>query len=146
MDTSGIYTLFTSLGFTIQDYLLITLCPLFAAIGSMVHAMLVEINPNKLPTSGRMREKNHAMATLKWLFYRIFIGAALGLILGLYFVGSLVESPNAIARIFALAVLLGYSAPKLWAMQEKHILEQMDKKIKVAIGESNPNKVVKAEK
>jgi len=89
MDTSGIYTLFTSLGFTIQDYLLITLCPLFAAIGSMVHAMLVEINPNKLPTSGRMREKNHAMATLKWLFYRIFIGAALGLILGLYFVGSL---------------------------------------------------------
>ena len=118
MDTSGIYTLFTSLGFTIQDYLLITLCPLFAAIGSMVHAMLVEINPNKLPTSGRMREKNHAMATLKWLFY----------------------------RIFALAVLLGYSAPKLWAMQEKHILEQMDKKIKVAIGESNPNKVVKAEK
>lgn len=140
MEELTLFDHLSKLGFTSQDYLLVVLCPIFAALGSLVHAMLLEINPNKIPSGGALRSGNHAMAVLKWHISRLFIGAALGLILGLYFVGSLIESPNAVSRVLALAVLMGFSAPKLWLMQEKHILEQVEKKIEAAIGNASLNK------
>ena len=130
LDTS----LLAQIGFKPQDFLLVSLSPLCAALGSIVHGMLLEMNPSRLPTKGGVREWIHAAVIVKWFFYRIFIGGVLGLVIALYFVGSLTESPTSLARVLALAVLVGYSAPRLWLFQEQHLLQEFDKRIRVALG------------
>lgn len=130
MDT----TLLTQIGFKPQDFLLVSLSPLCAALGSIVHGMLLEMNPSRLPSKGGMREWIHAAVIAKWFFYRIFIGGVLGLVIALYFVGSLTESPTSLARVLALSVLLGYSAPRLWLFQEQHLLQELDKRIRTTLG------------
>jgi hypothetical protein len=121
------------LGFMPQDYLLLLLAPLGAGLGSIVHGMLIEINPNKLPTSGRLRTTTEVMMVLKWSSYRLVIGAVLGLVVALYFVGSITSNPTSIARILALSVFVGYAAPKLWALQEKHLMDEIEKKVRAAV-------------
>ena len=92
-----------------------------------MHGMLTEMNPTRLPLGGRVRSSIETLVFMKWCAYRLFIGCALGLVVGLYFVGSLNENPTSLARVLALAVFIGYAAPKLWSLQERHLLRHVDK-------------------
>jgi len=120
-----------SLGFSQVDLLLLAFSPICAGIGSTVNGMLTEMNPSRLPRAGRIRSHLEALAFLKWCSYRLFIGCALGLVVGLYFVGSLNDSPTSLARVLALAVILGYGAPKLWQLQEQQVLREAEATLSV---------------
>lgn len=104
--------------------MLLTFCPVGAVLGSLAHAITISINLKKLPrneedikiASKELQEKRGA-----WLGLRLFLGAILGLVLGLYFVGAIQENPATLAKIIALSIIAGYAAPKIWESQEKII-------------------------
>lgn len=129
MDELTILSALQALGFGAMDGLLIVFAPLCAGIGSTVHGMLVEMNPTQLPRGGRVRTPTEVAVFMKWCPYRLFIGCALGLVVALYFVGSLSHSPTSLARVLALAVFVGYAAPKLWSLQEDHLVRQIESRL-----------------
>lgn len=117
------------LGMRTQDLLLLIISPICAIIGSFVHYALLDIDPSRMPRGGRILSTVEAMARAKWIFLRLFVGAALGLVLALYFIGVIEEGINALTRLLAFAVLIGYCAPRLWIAQEKLILSAVEKRI-----------------
>lgn len=56
---------------------------------------------------------------------RIFVGAVLGFVFGLYFIGTLNNETGTFARIWALSFGVGYAAPKIWVAQEKALLKRI---------------------
>ena len=134
----------TELGLSTQDVLLLVLCPICAAIGSLVHWAILEINPMKRSAGGSLRTFLELGAHIKWIILRVFIGSVIGLVLALYFMGTINEGINSMARILAFAVLLGYSAPRFWKVQEELIVSTIEKKVREALqkhtGETEPKK------
>jgi len=61
-----------------------------------------------------------------WLGLRILLGAILGLIIALYFIGSIQENISTICKISALSILAGYAAPKIWVMQEILLINRLE--------------------
>lgn len=108
---------------------LITLCPIRSVIGSFAQAIVLTIDlvspPNREEDMGIASESLREKRSM-WLGLRLILGGILGLVVGLYFVGSIQETPATLAKIVALSIVLGYSAPKVWGAQEKVV----DKKIK----------------
>ncbi|MCL1479686.1 MAG: hypothetical protein MH219_20280 [Marinobacter sp.] len=70
-----------------------------------------------------------------WLGLRLILGAILGLVIGLYFVGAIQETPATFAKIAALSVLAGYAAPKVWAAQDKIVSAKINKIVSSVIGD-----------
>lgn len=109
--------------------LLVILCPIGSVIGSFAQAIVLTIDlespPNREEDMGIASESLREKRGM-WLGLRLILGGILGLVVGLYFVGSIQETPATLAKIVALSIALGYSAPKVWDTQEKII----DKKIK----------------
>jgi hypothetical protein len=62
--------------------------------------------------------------------FRPLVGLALGLVIALYFIGTIQDDISSVSRILALSILLGYQAPMIWQSQEKTISKLVDKKIK----------------
>jgi len=121
--------LFSQLGFSAQDVILLKLCPLFSVLGGLVHFVLLDVNFERLPSGGGWHTRSAVMGRIKWTLGRVFISAVLGIIFALYFVGALTEGPTTVARILAFAVVVGYMAPKLWSTQEKLLLSAMEKRV-----------------
>jgi len=120
------------LGLSKYDIALLILCPASAAIGSFafaINATISEMPPKEESKTYFVSEKLQK-ARGAWLFLRILLGAIMGLFLGLYFVGSIQESPSTIAKIVALSLLFGYAAPKIWLAQDKVIASQVEKIMK----------------
>ncbi|MNG30415.1 hypothetical protein D3C84_1160290 [compost metagenome] len=46
------------------------------------------------------------------------LGAILGLVISLYFLGSIQQNISTVAKIVALSIIAGYAAPKVWAAQQ----------------------------
>jgi len=101
--------------------LLILLCPIGAVVGSFAHAIVKTINLEEPPTHEddiQLASKDLRAKRGMWLTLRMILGAILGLVLGLYFVGSIQETPATLAKIVALSIIAGYAAPKFWEAQE----------------------------
>ena len=119
------------LGFSSFDLLLLGLCPVGGVIGSFAYAIIDTIDPINSPkkeeqavfASKKLQDKRGA-----WLGLRCILGAILGLVIGLYFIGSIQENSSTLAKIIAFSIMAGYAAPKVWAAQDK-ILEGQIKKI-----------------
>lgn len=122
------------------DVWLIFLSPICSILGSLAHMCLIEINPNKMPGRGHTHVVCFidAMGRFKWIVYRLFVGAVLGLLFAFYFVGAIAENATTLFKLLAFAILVGYSAPRLWFMQEKILMEQIDSKIRTAIDNAVP--------
>lgn len=133
MSGTSLWLNLQSIGFSQVDLFLLILSPVCAGIGSTANGMLTEMNPSRLPRGGRIRGHVEVVVFIKWCVYRLFIGCALGLVVGLYFVGSLNESPTSLARALALAVIVGYAAPKLWQLQERQVLREAE--VKFGVGQ-----------
>jgi len=57
------------------------------------------------------------------------LGAILGLVVALYFIGAVHENTTTLAKLAALSILLGFAAPKLWVAQERIIVGQAMKRL-----------------
>jgi hypothetical protein len=126
------------LGFQKYDLALLIFCPLGAVIGSFAHAILQIMNPHRVPKPGTVRilAGVDAVGRFGWLAFRLALGAILGLVVGLYFIGALQENLTTLAKIVALCILLGYAAPKIWLAQEQVVVDEAIKHLKVLAAEA----------
>jgi len=123
--------LLTGLGFSSFDIVLIVICPIGGLIGSLAHAIHLSINPINPPSEegkNYIASKELQEARGIWLSLRLMLGAILGFVIGLYFVGTIQESASTITKIMALAIVAGYAAPKIWLAQEEVIIKQLGSK------------------
>ena len=150
-------------GLTMLDILLLGLCPVFAALGTTVSASIKRVSQKvefeeateltdselgkdetslsdeeKLKLYNERRKQEHIeyeYSKNRTEAQRLaYIGFVLGLVIALYFVGSIKEDITAVARILALCVLLGYQAPLLWSLQESVIKNAAEKKVRELTG------------
>lgn len=121
--------LWADLGFSKFDFLLLVLCPLGAILGGLARFIMLDTNFERLPGGGRWHPTMTAVARFKWVTSHVFISAVLGLVFALYFVGSIKEAPSSVTKLAAFAVLLGYAAPRLWASQEKMVMQVVERKL-----------------
>ncbi|MBQ0753128.1 MAG: hypothetical protein KBT87_12910 [Gammaproteobacteria bacterium] len=124
------------LGLNSYDVALMVVCPISAVVGSFAQTIVQTIDLKGPPRS----ELDMTWASPKlqefrsaWLGLRLILGAILGLVIGLYFVGAIQESPAVLAKIAALSVLAGYAAPKVWAAQDKVVSAKIDKIVSLEI-------------
>lgn len=143
--------LLSSLNLSITDKALLMFSPICAMIGSLVHAIITEIDLSKFPKPGKNGKINGGLRTpleillvLKWLFSRLIVGAIIGFTFSLYFIGIIKEDTTSLSRVCGFAVLVGYSAPKLWNSQEKFVIRYIDSKMKDIEGMIN-KKIANAE-
>lgn len=108
-------------GMTNFDLALLLLCPFGGVIGSFAFAIMDSIDPTSSPKD----ENNADIASKKlqekrgiWLSLRCMLGAILGLVISLYFLGSIQHNVATVAKIVALSIIAGYAAPKVWAAQQ----------------------------
>ena len=120
----------SSLGFSSFDMALIFVWPIGAILGSFAQVIFVSIRPSQPPTDETreyVASKKLQVARGTWLGLRLMLGGILGLALGLYFVGSLQETAGTLSKILALSILVGISAPRLWAVQDQRLATQLSK-------------------
>ncbi|MDU9414991.1 hypothetical protein [Pseudomonas sp. zfem005] len=111
-----------------NELLLPFACAVGAIFGSIAQAIVATIQidgpPNKL---GILEIAPPELAKIRgvWISMRIFVGAVLGFVVGLYFIGTLNNETGTFARIWALSFGVGYAAPKIWVAQEKALLKRI---------------------
>lgn len=101
------------LGLTILDVTLLVFCPGASALG-----LAVASEVKKKEAADNLNDINSPL-----------IGLALGLVVALYFIGSIQSNISSVARILALCILLGYQAPNIWHSQEKVLKKIIDKRL-----------------
>ncbi|MDX7690278.1 hypothetical protein SJU67_00465 [Aeromonas caviae] len=116
------------LGMTNFDVALLLLCPFGGVIGSFAFAIMDSIDPTSSPKD----ENNADIASKKlqekrgiWLSLRCLLGAILGLVISLYFLGSIQHNISTVAKIVAPSIIAGYAAPRIWVVQEALIEEKI---------------------
>ena len=118
------------LGFSNYDFALIIFCTVGSVIGSFAQAIVLTIDLKQMPrTETDLRIASPEMQELRgvWLAIRMILGGILGLMVGLYFVGAIQETPTTLAKIIALSIMLGYVAPKVWHAQERIVSAEIDR-------------------
>ena len=53
----------------------------------------------------------------------------LGFVFGLYFVGTIIETPATFAKVWALSFIVGYAAPKIWALKEDALVRRAEREL-----------------
>lgn len=165
-------------GLTALDIALICLSPICGALGILVSSALRKVQQEpkfkparSFPISLAMENRDRSRTPEEDLqFYNekrreafeealarhqkaetgrlAFIGLVLGLTVSLYFVGALTNSVTSLARVLALAVLLGYQAPNIWAAQERVLRKVVEDRVRKIIGsksEESSNTVGRAD-
>ncbi|BBB24638.1 hypothetical protein [Amphritea japonica] len=116
-----------TLGFSSYDIALLFFCPAGAVLGSFAYAITETIS-HKPPTKEDDYEFANAHVSKArgvWLGLRLVLGGILGLVLGLYFIGAIQETPTTLAKIVALSILAGYAAPNIWLAQENAVTNRL---------------------
>ncbi|WP_137974057.1 hypothetical protein [Pseudomonas sp. F(2018)] len=119
---------FTILGFTKFDIALLIACTGGAIFGSLVQAMLATIRHDGPPRSEddlRIAPPEIRRIREGWLSMRMFVGGVLGFVFALYFIGMLHPTASTFARIWALSFVVGYAAPKIWAIKSDGLVSRM---------------------
>ncbi|MEH6444958.1 MAG: hypothetical protein V7784_13765 [Oceanospirillaceae bacterium] len=95
------------------DISLIILCPVFTALGCIVASLL------------KSQESATNVNIVQRFFYGIyanisnlFIGLVLGLVIALFFIGSINNDISSLSRVLVLSVFLGFKAPLLWNLKK----------------------------
>ncbi len=121
------FTMLSALGFSQADQLLFILCPLVAVLGSLVRLSLRALSwsekrarPTKtsLEPNQARRQMNR---TLVSVVATIFIAFVAGLVVALYFAGSIAPSREAVGKLLAFTLLIGFVAPTFFNAQERRL-------------------------
>jgi hypothetical protein len=118
----------SELGLTHYDIALLILCPLGAIVGSIAQASVLSIDLHTPPIEEKQVQfasRRLAGARMAWMLLRLNLGATLGFVTALYFIGAIQENLPTLAKITALSILLGYAAPKVWIAQEKLLVDRV---------------------
>ncbi len=135
--------IFESSKLTVFDAALILFCPLAAAIGGCAHVLILQSKYDKIPAPGSMilLPRREAMFKGFWIVSRLFLSAIIGLVVALYFLGTVKEEVATLGKLLAFSILIGYSAPRIWSMQAE-IMEfkarELAEKMK-SEGKKSPN-------
>lgn len=118
----------SSIGFTGFDLFLMLACIIGGVIGSVVQAIHATIGHDGPPRN--LDEMSIAPPEIQevrglWMGMRLFSGGVLGLVFGLYFIGMLHPTASTFARIWALSFVVGYAAPKIWAIKSDGLVSRM---------------------
>ena len=129
---------FGNIGFTGYDTALLAACTLGGFVGSFAQAIVATISPDGPPRKeGEMKFASPELQKARgaWMAMRFMLGAILGFVFGLYFVGTLHETAATFAKVWALSFIVGYAAPKIWTAKADALVQS----VKVAAeGGSNP--------
>ncbi|WP_161865055.1 hypothetical protein [Pseudomonas yangonensis] len=125
---AGMLIVLSAIGFTPFDYYLLLACTFGSVAGSFAQAIAATIHPDGPPNkegilvlaSPELREMRGM-----WLTLRLILGAILGFVFGLYFVGTLHQTGAVFAKIWGLSFIVGYAAPKIWQAQEAALLARL---------------------
>jgi len=126
------------LGFSEFDQIMLIICPIFSMIGSLAHIFILDNDFTKppAPNSGaKMKFLDFIYPFIEsggrgwWVAGRFVVGAIIGLVIALYFVGALNPQASTVARVLALCIFAGYLAPQIWFSQEKTVMKIINKKI-----------------
>ncbi|HCE8944356.1 TPA: hypothetical protein NHU91_003563 [Pseudomonas aeruginosa] len=120
--------IFNVVGFTGYDFALLAACTFGAVVGSFAQAIVATIHPDGPPNKeGVMHFASPELQKARgaWIAMRLVLGGILGFVFGLYFVGTLHETPATFAKVWALSFIVGYAAPKIWAAQERTLLRSV---------------------
>lgn len=114
--------IFSALGFTSADGVLLATSSLCGLIGSVVRALMMRNSLESLP----QRPDQPPRFSLAFVYNRFnwywawgIVGLGSGLLVGLLFVGTLQPGVGSVARVLAAALLAGYGAPAFWKRQEE---------------------------
>ena len=121
-----------SLGLSGYDIALPVACSAGAIFGSLVQAMLATISHDGPPNTEnelRMASPNLMAVRGAWLFMRLFVGGVLGFVFGLYFVGTIIETPATFAKVWALSFIVGYAAPRIWTLKEDALVRRAEREL-----------------
>ncbi len=126
---AGTLTVLSAIGFTSFDYYLLLACTIGSVAGSFAQAILATIHPDGPPNregilkiaSSELRQARGA-----WLTLRLILGAILGFVFGLYFVGTIHQTGAVFAKIWGLSFIVGYAAPKIWQAKEVALLARLN--------------------
>lgn len=124
--------MFTGVSFSDNDLFMMFLCPVFSMVGGVANFFALyqsHENAHKQGESGKLIDFKMASMHADRLRVRVILSVVIGLIVALYFIGSIV-SPNTVAKVFALSIILGFSVPALWLSQEKLILDTTENRFK----------------
>ncbi|WP_321323629.1 hypothetical protein [Thiomicrorhabdus sp.] len=123
------------IGLSKYDIALLIFCPIGALIGSFAFSITATISyvPPKKESQAKFASSQLAKARGAWLMLRLTLGAILGLLLGLYFIGAIQETPSTLAKVIALSIIAGYAAPNIWLAQDKVVSSQIERAIKMAL-------------
>lgn len=119
----------SAIGFTPFDYYLLLACTFGSIAGSFAQAIAATIHPDGPPNQeGIMQIASPELRQLRgmWLTLRLVLGAILGFVFGLYFVGTLHQTGAVFAKIWGLSFIVGYAAPKIWQAQEVALLARLN--------------------
>ncbi|MGP9824052.1 hypothetical protein ACT048_06165 [Ectopseudomonas khazarica] len=125
---AGTLMVLSAIGFTPFDYYLLLACIIGSVVGSFAQAIAATIHPDGPPNKeGIMQLASPELRQIRgiWLTLRLILGAILGLVFGLYFVGTLHQTGAVFAKIWGLSFIVGYAAPKIWQAQEAALLARL---------------------
>lgn len=125
---AGTLIVFSAIGFTPFDYYLLLVCTIGSVLGSLAQAITASIHPDGPPNKeGIMKIASPELREVRgaWLTLRLILGAILGFVFGLYFVGTLHQTGAVFAKIWGLSFIVGYAAPKIWQAQEAALLARL---------------------
>lgn len=125
---AGMLMAFSAIGFTPFDIYLLMACTAGSVVGSFAQAISATIRSDGPPNrEGILRKASPELrqARLAWLTMRCMLGAILGFVFGLYFVGALHQTSAVFAKIWALSFIVGYAAPKIWQAKEMALLARL---------------------
>lgn len=136
---------------TIFDFLLIVLGPLCGLLGGTVarHIHFVDFlkaHSDKVLTESTMEMDRTPLKIRNGAVHMFkneagpnpgMVGAVLGFVVALYFIGAVSDHLTSLARILALCILLGYQAPSLWRTQERILSTIVEEKVKAILGHNH---------
>ena len=124
------FNLFESLGFTSQDIAMLSLSILCGIFGAVARAFMLESKLSEYDADTKSFLESFNYRDFQWLMGHIVVGSVTGLLVALLFIGAINEDRGAFARVLAIALLMGYSAPTFWSTQEKTIGKIVEKRLK----------------
>lgn len=124
------------LGFTEIDIALLKACIFIAMIGSFVHALAIDTDFKRVPKLKLLvkgdkeprlvQSRRNFIERLSWIIVRILVGAVIGFAVALYFMNILQPGIAATSKILLLALVMGYSAPKVLELLERKTIKVFD--------------------
>ncbi|WP_176065304.1 hypothetical protein [Piscinibacter koreensis] len=85
-------------------------------------------------TSVRFAKPAIALFRIGWIGARLSLGAILGFLVALYFVGAMQPSAATFARLIGLSIIAGYAAPRLWVAQEEILVQSVLTRVRSEMG------------